>query len=115
MAERTVAQRYADYKKTFPKRINARRCDLIGKMYAGFTDKENARKFSEHPGWKEEVERRERANLTDAEWAEYAECTRAVDRWQAKAPWAIDQAKFMEEQRAKLDAILDRLKRENSE
>jgi hypothetical protein len=31
MAERTPAQKMADYRKTFPKKVNARRLELIKK------------------------------------------------------------------------------------
>ncbi len=108
MTERTVRQRYADYKKTFPKRLNDRRCELIAKMSSGFTPEERIRTFAANPGWKEECERREQANLTDAERVELAELTKVVDDWQSRSPWAIDKAKWMEEKDAEFRTALAR-------
>ena len=46
---------------------NRRRHFLIDKQHAGFTEEEMMRPFEGNPGWREECERREHANLTDEE------------------------------------------------
>lgn len=107
---RTAAQRNADYKKTFPKKVNDRRLELIHKKHSGFTTEESSRPYADHPGWKEECERRHLANLTDAEQAELAECTRIVDEWSAKSPWWIDREEYQREQMAELDELIRRVK-----
>ena len=49
---------------------NKRRIEIIDQMHAGFTEEERMRPFASNPGWKEECDRREHANLTDEERAE---------------------------------------------
>lgn len=107
---RTTAQRYADYKRTFPRKINDRRCELIDKELSGFAEEEGSRRLDLDPAWREEFDRRCRANLTDAERAELAECTKIVDEWQERSPWAIDQRTFMDEQETRLEALMERIK-----
>lgn len=104
--ERTVRQRYADYRKTFPVKVNARRGELIDKMYSGFSPEEATRIFAGNPEWETEFERRRHDNLTAAEHAEMVECTRIVDEWQAASPWAKDVAKFIDKKEADAQSAL---------
>lgn len=61
--------------------INARRGELIDKKHSGFTAEESSRRFDEHPGWKDECERRYRANLTDAERDEFEDLQRITGEY----------------------------------
>jgi hypothetical protein len=83
---------------------NRRRGELIEKKHSGFTDEEGKRPFSSHPGWKEECERREHANLTDAEREELArlqeECMEYLGRKYSRPTLPLDR-------------ILARLKKES--
>jgi len=109
---RTPAQQMADYRKTFPRRVNERRLELIDKEFGPPDPDRDGWRFDEHPGWEEECERRRRANLTDAERAELAECNRVLDEWLAKAPWMIARREHMDEMEARLKELIERKKAE---
>ncbi len=112
MPERTPAQRYADYKKTLPKRVNARRLELIEKKYSGFTKEESCRRFDLDPAWKVEPDRRMAANLTPEEEAELAECERIMDEWSARAPWNIERQAMLDELEADIEELKARKRKE---
>ncbi len=59
---------------------NHRRHELIEKKHSGFTDEESRRPFTV-PGWREEVARREQANLTDAEREELERLQQVCGDW----------------------------------
>lgn len=105
MTTRTPAQKAADYRRSFPAGVNARRGVLIEKMFAGGTEEENARQFAEHPGWKEECERREHANLTDYERAELSLCEQVLSDWEAPI-WAARHT-FVDEFEARIREKLE--------
>jgi hypothetical protein len=105
---RTTAQRYADYKRTFPKRVNARRLELIDKMDSLIPPEKTAWRVDEHPGWAEEAERLEREAISDAERAELEECTRVVDAWEEASPWNQDLVRYQKEQDDRLAAVAKR-------
>lgn len=114
MAYERVPERvkeYNRYRRTFPRKANERRCELIDKMESGFTAEDRSRPFADHRGWKEESDRREHANLTEAERQELAELTAVVDAWQSAAPWARDQKEMMAKHEADMDRIEARMKK----
>jgi hypothetical protein len=47
--------------------VNHWRHALINKKFAGMTEEDANKRFDENPGWEEECDLREQANLTDAE------------------------------------------------
>ena len=101
------ARRYADHRATFPTATNDRRLELVTKRMSGFTEEERLRPFADYPGWKEECDRRRRANLTEAEHAELAACEGRLDEWDARSPRAAER----EAEMAELEALQRRLER----
>jgi len=97
------------YRRTFPRKANARRCDLIEKQYSGLTKEERSRPFADHPGWKEECDRREQANLSDAERTELAGLESALDVWERNAPWNADRNEKLQEFSAFVQEMKDKL------
>ena len=61
--------------------LNARRHALIEQRHSGFTEEEQKRPFADHPGWKEECERRHQANLTAAERDELEQLQRITGEY----------------------------------
>jgi non-ribosomal peptide synthetase component F len=106
MAERTPAQKMADYRKTFPKKVNARRLELIKKQHAGVPPEERGLRYDEHPGLREKHDALHQASLTPEEHAELAECERILDEWEERAPWWAERREMLDE----LGAEIERLK-----
>ncbi len=94
---RTPAQQRADYRKTLPRKANNRRAELIGMAgNQGFvTEAHSPADFLDR--------------LSDAERAEYDECTRIMDEWWAGSPDGIAMRKQSERDRATIDMLRQRM------
>lgn len=111
----TRRREYDAYQRTFQTEANARRLELIDKMFSGFTEEEGQRRMDVDPAWKEEFERRIAANLTDQEHAEYAELNRILDEWSEKSPWQTDLREQMERDNKAFEELMAKVRRKIEE
>jgi hypothetical protein len=100
---------YDAYRATFPDAIQERRCELIDRMFRGFTAAEGRRRTDLDPAWGAELDRRCQANLSPEEHAEMKRLDAILDAWEAGAPWARDIEEKRQEDDARMAAACARL------